>query len=91
MLLAFAAGNAEIGYCQSMSFVAATLLMYQEEEAKPRGNAGAGGAGKRSRAKGGVRAGRFFVVVGTERRAGKSRGKSLAPQRSKGTWGPKKA
>jgi len=32
VLLAFAAGNAEIGYCQSMSFVAATLLMYQEEE-----------------------------------------------------------
>ncbi|CAK9065038.1 TBC domain-containing protein C4G8.04 [Durusdinium trenchii] len=32
LLLAFAAKNLKIGYCQSMSFVAATLLMYMEEE-----------------------------------------------------------
>ncbi|CAL1151657.1 unnamed protein product, partial [Cladocopium goreaui] len=32
VLLAFAAKNPKIGYCQSMSFVAATLLMYMEEE-----------------------------------------------------------
>ena len=32
VLLAFAAKNSKIGYCQSMSFVAATMLMYMEEE-----------------------------------------------------------
>eukprot|EP00438_Fugacium_kawagutii_P034942 Skav211762 [mRNA] locus=scaffold674:192648:194427:+ [translate_table: standard] len=31
LLLAFAAKNPKIGYCQSMSFVAATLLMYMPE------------------------------------------------------------
>ena len=37
VLLAFAAKNSKIGYCQSMSFVAATMLMYMEEALKPWG------------------------------------------------------
>mmetsp|Transcript_99201 Transcript_99201/g.175951 ORF Transcript_99201/g.175951 Transcript_99201/m.175951 type:complete len:593 (-) Transcript_99201:23-1801(-) len=32
VLLAFAAKNAQIGYCQSMNFIAATLLLYHTEE-----------------------------------------------------------
>ena len=35
VLLAFAAKNSKIGYCQSMSFVAATMLMYMEEAPNP--------------------------------------------------------
>lgn len=32
VLVAFAAANSQIGYCQSMNFIAATLLSYLEEE-----------------------------------------------------------